>query len=96
MAGSISHFILPHDHLAVALDNVQRYLSLNQPHMTLSRRDFGFYYNQAAFKTFRKGKSLFLAIDVPVTTKSSAHSFWLYDLIKLPLSTPEMQVCKSF
>ena len=75
MAGSISHFILPHDRLAVALDDGQRYLSLNQPHMTLSRREFGFYYNQAAFKTFKKSKTLFLAVDILITTESLAQSF---------------------
>jgi len=58
--------------------------------MTLSRRDFGFYYNQAAFKTFRKGKILFLVVDVPKTTESLAHTFQLYDLIKLLLPTPEI------
>jgi len=90
MPGSISHFILPHDRLAVALDHVQQYLTLNQPHMTLSRRDLGFYYNEAAFRTFSKGKTLFLAVDVPITTESLADSFQLYDLIKLPLPTLEM------
>ena len=29
-------------------------------------------------------------VDVPITTESLAHSFRLYDLIKLPLPTPEM------
>jgi len=90
MAGSISHFILPRERLEIALRLVQQHLEWNQPHMTLSRRDFSFYYNQAAFKTFRKGNILFLVVDVPITTESLAHSFRLFDVIKLPLPTPEM------
>jgi len=95
MAGSISHFILPHESLAVALDPTQRYLTNIQPHMTLSHRDLAFYYNQAAFETFRKDLTLFLVVDglvvdVLITTDSLAHTFQLYDVIKLPLSTPEM------
>jgi len=75
MAGSISHFILPHDRLAIALDHVQQHLAQNQPHMTLSHRDFGFYYNQADFKTFRRDNILFLVVEVPITTEGLAHSF---------------------
>jgi len=89
MAGSLSHFILPHESLVNALDHVQNYLTENQPHMTLCHKDVAFYYNQAAFRTFRNDLTLFLVVDVPITTDSLAYTFQLYDVIKLPLPTPE-------
>jgi len=45
MVGSLSHFILPHESLAKALEHVQTYLTENQPHMTLCHKDVAFYYN---------------------------------------------------
>ena len=89
MAESISRFILPHESLAVALDHI-RHLTENQPHMTLCYGDLVFYYNQAAFKTFRKDLTLFLVVDVPITSDSLAHTFQLYDVVKLPISTPDI------
>jgi len=53
MAGDVSHFILPHETLVVALD-----LEATQPHMTLCHRDLPFYYNQAEFKTFWKDSTI--------------------------------------
>ena len=90
MAGSISHSILPHDSLTDALEHVQQHLARTQPHMTLSRTDYPYYYTQATFKTFRKNNTLFLVIDAPVTTTSLTSPFQLYELIKLPLPTPEV------
>jgi len=90
MTGSISHFLLPHESLIVALDHIQSHLDEKQPHMTLSYRDLAFYYNQAAFKTFRKDSTLFLVVDVPITSYSLAHTFQLYDVIKLAIFTPDM------
>jgi len=90
MAGDISHFILSHETLAVALDHIQHYLDSTQPHMTLCQRDLAFYYNNAEFKTFRKDSTLFLVMDVPITSDNLAHNFQLYDVIKLPIAIPEM------
>jgi len=72
-----------------ALEHVQKYLTENQPHMALCHKDVAFYYNQAAFRTFRNDLTLFLVVDVPITTDSLAYTFQLYDVIKLPLPTPE-------
>jgi len=52
--------------------------------MTLCNRDLAFYYNKAEFKTFRKDSTLFLVMDVPITSDNFAHNFQLYDVIKLP------------
>jgi len=90
MAGDISHFILPHETLAVALDHIQHYLDTTQPHMTLCHRDLAFYYNKADFKTFRKDSTLFLVMDVPITSDDLAHTFQLYDVIKLSIAVLEM------
>ena len=49
-----------------------------------------FYYNQAEFKTFWKDSTLFLVIDVPITSYDLAHTFQLYDVVKLPIAVPEM------
>jgi len=68
MAGDISHFILPHETLAVALDHIQHHLDTTQPHVTLCHRDLTFYYIKAEFKTFRKDSTLFLVMDVPITS----------------------------
>jgi len=58
--------------------------------MTLCHRDLAFYYNKAEFKTFRKDSTLFLVMDVPITSDNLAHNFQLYDVIKLPIAIPEM------
>ena len=68
MAGSISHYLLPHDHLARALMAVDNHLRTNQPHMMLTRMDSAYYYNEAAFRTFRHLNTLFITLDAPVTT----------------------------
>ena len=54
MSGKIPHFILPHDTLTQAMETVQSHLDSKQPHLTLSRRDYAYYYSEASFKTFRK------------------------------------------
>jgi len=59
MSGSISHYLLPHDHLARALLAVDRHLRERQPHMVLTRMDSAYYYNDAAFRTFRHLNTLF-------------------------------------
>ena len=65
MAGRISHYLLPHDYLQRALVHVASYLHVQQRHLTLSRTDYAFYYNEAKFKTFRHRDILFVVIDVP-------------------------------
>jgi len=65
MSGSISHYLLPHDHLARALLAVDNHLRARQPHMVLTRMDSAYYYNDAAFRTFRHLNTLFIALDAP-------------------------------
>jgi len=43
MSGSISHYLLPHDHLARALLAVNNHLRDRQLHMTLTRMDSAYY-----------------------------------------------------
>ena len=85
MSGSISHYLLPHDHLARALLAVDQHLHEKQPHMILSRMDSAYYYNEAAFRTFRHLNTLFIALDAPVTTTNLRSRFQIYDLVPLPL-----------
>jgi len=66
MAGYVPHFLLPHANLKDILAKTQAYLQQRQPHMTLSRLDFVYYYSEASFKTFRKKNVVFLVIDAPV------------------------------
>jgi len=87
MAGSIPHFILSHSALTQALIRVQQHLDEIQPHLTLSRHDYAYYYTQATFKSFRRGSVLFLVIDAPVVFRSLAMPFNLYDVVKFPLTT---------
>ena len=51
MSGSISHYQLPHDHLARALSAVNNHLRDRQPHMTLTRIDSAYYYNDCLLYT---------------------------------------------
>lgn len=51
MTGSNSHYVLPHDYIAGTLIQVQQHLPTNQPHMTLSRMYYAFYYNELAFRS---------------------------------------------
>ena len=74
----------------MALDHIQHHLDTTQPHMTLCNRDLAFYYNKAEFKTFRKDSTLFLVMDVPITSDNLAHNFQLYDVITLPIAIHEM------
>jgi len=89
MSGQIPHFILSHRTLLDALNRVQGYLDRNQPHLVLSRFDHSYYYLEANFKTFRKGNTLVLILDAPVTKRVFSSAFQLYELVKLPLLTPE-------
>jgi len=59
--------------------------------MVLSRKDHAYYYLEASFKTFRKGKTLFLVINAPVTLRALSMPFQLYDLIPFPLATPQAE-----
>jgi len=88
MAGSISHYLLPHDHLARALMAVDNHLRANQPHMMLTRMDSAYYYNEAAFRTFRHLNTLFITLDAPVTTVNLRSRFQLYDVVSIPLHAP--------
>ena len=92
MSGTISHFILPHDMLTNALTVIQEHLDVEQPHLTLSRHDCGFYYSEASFKTFRRGNVLFLVSKAPVTMRLLLKPFHLYNVLKLPMITPEKDV----
>jgi len=56
MAGSIPHFILSHTALTKALTKEQQHLDETQPHMTLSKHDYGYYYSEANFKNFSEGQ----------------------------------------
>jgi len=87
MAGNLPHFLLPHDSLADVLRNLQTYLQQRQPHMTLSRLDFGYYNSEATFKTFRMRNLLVVVIDAPLVFQSLAMPFHVYKVTKLPLST---------
>ena len=58
--------------------------------MTLCHKDLAFYYNKAEFKTFWKDSTLFLVMDVPITSDNLAHNFQLYDVIKLPIAITEI------
>jgi len=89
MSGEISHFILSHRTLADALWRVQGHLDQNQPHLILSRFDKTYYYRESNFKTFRKGNTLILIVDAPVSNRAFSTPFHLYDLVKLPLATHE-------
>ena len=91
MTGRISHYLLPHDYLQGALADVQNYLHVRQRHLTLSRTDYVFYYNEAKFRTFRHRSTLFVVIDVPVTAKNFKARFQIYDLITVPLQTPNRE-----
>jgi len=88
MSGSISHYLLPHDHLARALLAVNTHLCTNQPHMVLTRMDSAYYYNDAAFRTFRHLNTLFITLDAPVTTINLRPRFQLYDVVPIPLHAP--------
>ena len=87
MAGSISHYLLPHDHLARALMAVDNHLRTNQPHMMLTRMDSAYYYNEAEC-TFRHLNTLFITLDAPVTTVNLRPCFQLYDVVSIPLHAP--------
>jgi len=88
MSGSISHYLLPHDHLARALLAVDGHLRERQPHMVLTRMDSAYYYNDAAFRTFRHLNTLFIALDAPVTTINVRPRFQIDDLVPIPLHAP--------
>ena len=89
MAGRIPHFLLPHDVLAKSLEQVQNHLRDTERHMSLCRHDYSYYYNEASFKTFRAGNTLVLMINAPITISVLAKPFNIYDVIRLPLATPE-------
>jgi len=85
MVGSISHYLLSHDHLARALLAVDNHLHANQPHMVLRRTDSAYYYNDAAFRTFRHLNTLFITLE---TTVNLRPRFQLYDVVPTPLHAP--------
>jgi len=91
MTGRISHYILPHDYLQGALMDVQNYLHANQRHLTLSRTDYAFYYDEAKFRTLRHKTTLFVVIDVPVTARNLNARLQIYDLITMPFQTPNCE-----
>ena len=48
MTGNIPHFLVPHDKLTFALKRIQKHLNEFQPHLMLSRYDYGYYYHEAS------------------------------------------------
>jgi len=89
--GHIPNFILPHDTLIDAMEQIQDHLDVNQRHMVLSRKDHAYYYLEASFKTFRRGNTLFLVTNAPVTLRTLSMPFQLYDLIPFPLAMPQTE-----
>ena len=87
MAGNLPHYLLSHEDVSKVLTQTQNYLQHRQPHMTLSRLDFGYYYSEASFSTFRRGNRVFIAIDAPVIFQSLKMPFHVYEVITFPLST---------
>jgi len=87
MAGNLAHFLLSHEDVENVLTQTLYYLQRRQPHMTLSRLDFGYYYSEDSFTTFRRGSQVFVAIDAPVVFQSISMPFNVYEVIKFPLST---------
>ena len=59
MTGKIPHFLLSHGDWENVLTQTQNYLRQHQPHMTLSRLDFRYYYSEATFTTVRRGDLFF-------------------------------------
>ena len=89
LGGKISHFLLPHSTLTSALKQIESRLDQIQPHMILARRDNSYFYVHAPFKAFRAGQILVLIVDVPIAMEAFMHPFNLYEVIHLPLPTPE-------
>jgi len=87
MAGNLPHFLLSHENMSSVLTHTQNYLQQRQPHMTLSRLDFGYYYSEASFSTFRRGNRVFIAIDAPVIFQLLKMPFHVYEVLTFPLST---------
>jgi len=71
--------------MAKSLILVEDHLQITEPHMTLVRHDFAYYYSQAPFKTFMVGNVLFIIIDAPVTNNALKEVFSVYELTRLPL-----------
>ena len=87
--GRISRFIQPHKTLTNALKQVESRLDQMQPHMMLAMSDNSYFYAHAPFNAFRAGQILVLIVDVTVTMDDFFHPFSLYEVIHLPLPTPE-------
>ena len=83
MAGNIPHFLISHKLMAKSLILVEDHLQITEPHMTLVRHDFAYYYSQAPFKTFMVGNVLFIIIDAPVTNNALKEVFSVYELTRL-------------
>jgi len=96
MAGNIPHFLISHKLMAKSLILVEDHLQITEPHMTLVRHDFVYYYSQAPFKTFMVGNVLFIIIDAPVTNNALKEVFSVYELTRLPLPTPETDLGPLF
>ena len=91
MSGSIPHTLVSHEAMKQALGIIQGHLNNTTPHRSLCRTDLGYYYERTAFRTFRTDNVLFLIMDVPVTSDAFVHSMNIYELIKIPLPTPQSQ-----
>jgi len=96
--GEIPHFIISHEEMNNSLVQIERHLQQNDDHMTLVRHDYSYYYNTAVFQTFiSPGRELqsgwvnyfTIAIDTPLTTRTLRQPFLLYEVMTLPLPTPE-------
>jgi len=87
MAGNLPHFLLSHENVSQVLTQTQNYLQQREPHMILSRLDFGYYHSEASFSTFRRGNRVFIAIDAPVIFYLPKMPFHVYEVFTLPLST---------
>ena len=53
MVGNLPHFLLSHENVSQVLTQTQNYLQQREPHMILSRLDFGYYHSEASFSTSR-------------------------------------------
>ena len=82
--GKLSHFLISHEHLRQALNNLQTFLLQEHSNLKIAYEDLHYYYMHGHFSFARHGNLLVIIVNVPLTLQEMTPLIQ-FQVIKIPL-----------